>query len=460
MTNFIKKPIRTFESLTPPQMIVFSFGILILLGTLLLSLPWATRGERLPVVDALFTAVSATCVTGLTVVDISQELTRFGQWVVLVLIQVGGLGIMTFSTFFLYLLGRRVSIRGRDIIGSTVGHTPVPNIGALLKKIMLLVFLLEGVGVVLLSLAWMKYHSVPQAIYHGVFHAISAFCNAGFSLYSDSFEGYQSDLVINGVVMALIILGGLGFVVLLDLKHLLKGPRKAFRHMSFHAKVVLMVTVYLIVIGTVLIFWVERAHTFQSVRPSSGLLMSLFQSVTARTAGFNTVHIGTLTNGACFVLMLLMFIGGAPGSCAGGVKVSTLGILAAMFFSRLRGYDEPQVFFRSIPREMVGKALVIVLSSVFIISIVFVGLLLSEDWYLTPQESRGHFLELLFESISAYGTVGLSMGITPKLTTVGRLLIIVLMFVGRLGPLTMAVALTGRKEKSRIRYARGEVMVG
>ena len=460
MTNFFKKPIRTLKALTPPQMIVFSFGTFILLGTVLLSLPWATRGGRLPLVDALFTAVSAMCVTGLTVVNIGKEFTRFGQLVVLSLIQVGGLGIMTFSTFFLYLLGRRVSIRGRDIIGSTVSHMPVPNIGALLKKIMLLVFLLEGIGVVLLSLAWMKYHSVTKAIYHGVFHSISAFCNAGFSLYSDSFQGFQSDLVINGVIMVLIILGGLGFVVLLDLKHLIKGPRKVFRHISFHAKVVLMATVYLIVIGTVLIFWVERAHTFWNVNPSSGLLMSLFQSVTARTAGFNTVPIGALTNGACLILMLLMFIGGAPGSCAGGVKVSTLGILVAMFYSRLRGYDEPQLFFRSIPREMVGKALVIVLSSVFIISIIFVGLLLSEDWYLTPQESRGHFLELLFESISAFGTVGLSMGVTPKLTTVGRLLIIVLMFVGRLGPLTMAVALTGRKEKSRIRYARGEIMVG
>ena len=458
--KFFTNPIRGFTSLSPPQLIICSFAIIIAIGTFLLCLPWATVGDRLSLVNGLFTAVSATCVTGLTVVDIGTELTLFGQLVVLSLIQVGGLGIMTFSTFFLYLLGRRVSFRGREIIGSTLSHRPVQSIGSLLWKIMLIVFFMEGVGVCLLTFAWSQYYSLSKAIYHGIFHAISAFCNAGFSLYSNSFEGFQLDLMINFVTMGLIVLGGLGFVVLLDLKALLRGPRRGFRNLSFHSKVVLTTTLFLILLGTLFIFWVERAHGFRQFRIGSGLLMALFQSVTARTAGFNTVPIDSLTNGVCFIIAILMFIGGAPGSCAGGVKVSTLGILVAIFVSRLRGYEEPQLFFRSISRETAGKALTIVLSSVLLISIAILGLLLTEDWSMSPDESRGHFIKLVFETISAFGTVGLSMGVTSQLTTTGRLFIILLMFVGRLGPLTMAIALTRRKPVGRFRYAKGEIMVG
>jgi len=441
-------------------MIVFSFLTIISVGTILLLLPWTTRGESLSFVDSLFTAVSATCVTGLTVVNIGSQFTLYGQLVVLGLIQLGGLGIMTFSTFFLYLLGRRISIRGREIIDTTLSHSPVHNIGALLRKIMMVVFLIEGVGILLLSLHLSRFYPLPEAIYRGVFHSVSAFCNAGFSLYTTSFEGFRTDLFVNGLVMGLIILGGLGFIVLLDFKHLLFRPRRVFRAFSFHTKVVLTVTLSLIVLGTVFLFWVERVHALSNVKPTTGIVVSLFQSVTARTAGFNTIPIGSLTNGACFILMFLMFVGAAPGSCGGGVKVSTLGILVAVFLSRLRGYEESHLFYRSIPRETVGKALAIVLSSVLVIGVLFLGLLLTENWSSSPGESRGDFVELLFEAISAFGTVGLSMGVTQQLTKGGRLLIILLMFIGRLGPLTMAVALTSRKGKGRFQYAKGEVMVG
>ena len=410
--------------------------------------------------DALFTAVSATCVTGLTVVNIGSEFTFYGQTVVLVLIQLGGLGIMTFSTFFLYLLGRRVSMRGREIIDSTLSYIPVRNIGSLLRRIMFIVFFVEGVGVLILTVGWLRIYPLPKALYHGIFHAISSFCNAGFSLYGNSFEGFCNDLIVNWVVIGLIVLGGLGFVVLIDFKHLLRRPRGALGRLSFHSKVVLTVTFFLIFIGTLFLFWVEKSHALVDIKPTTGFLVALFQSVTARTAGFNTVRIGSLTNGACFILMFLMFVGAAPGSCGGGVKVSTLGILVALLLARLRGHEEPNFFSRSIPRETVGKALAIVLSSVLLISIIFLCLLLTEDWSVSPQESRGHFLEFLFEAISAFGTVGLSMGVTPHLSKGGRLLIILLMFVGRLGPLTMAVALTRRKAGGRYRYAKGEIMVG
>jgi len=456
----LKKPSRGFLSLTPPQMIILSFATIIIVGGVLLCLPWATVGHRLSIVDGLFTAVSATCVTGLTVVNISAEFTPFGQWVVLVLIQLGGLGIMTFSTFFLYLLGRRVSIRGRDVIGTTLSHRPVQDIALLLRKIMVIVFLVEGVGVVFLTLAWSRYYSFPRAIYHGVFHSVSAFCNAGFSLYGDSFERFQLDPAINFITMGLIVVGGLGFIVLLDLKNLRHGPRKGFRKFSFHSKMVITATFFLIVFGTLFIYWAERGHALQQLKPSEGFLTALFQSITARTAGFNTIPIDSLTNGVCFVIMFLMFIGAAPGSCAGGVKVTTLGILLAITVSRIRGRDEPQLFLRSIPRETVGKGLTIVLSSVLIICIVFMCLLLTEDHAVSPVESREQFIKLIFEAISAFGTVGLSMGVTPQLTVAGRLLIILLMFVGRLGPLTMAVALTRIGPRGRYRYAKGEIMVG
>jgi len=455
-----KKHFKKIESLSPPQTIVFSFLIIIFVGTILLCLPWATKGKSLTLVEALFTAVSATCVTGLSVINIGTKLTLYGQIVVLSLIQIGGLGIMTFSTFFLYLLRRRISIRGREIIDSTLSHTPVHNIGNLLLKIMLIVFLVEASGAALLTLRWLEFYPLPKAVYHGVFHAVSAFCNAGFSLYGNSFEAFRSDLLINLVLIGLIVLGGLGFVVLLDLRYLLQQPTEGRSHFSFHTKVVLSVTFSLILLGTLFFFWVERAHTLNNIEPGTGFLIALFQSVTARTAGFNTIHISLLSNATCIILMFLMFIGAAPGSCGGGVKVTTFGILWALLLARLRGREEPHLFFRSIPRETVGKALAIVLSSVLLIGVVFLGLLLTEQWHLSPVESRGNFLPLLFETISAFGTVGLSMGVTTHLTTGGRLLIILLMFVGRLGPLTMAVALTRKKIKSRFRYARGEVMVG
>jgi len=460
LSEFGRTHLKRVDYLSPTQMIVFSFILIITFGTVLLLLPWATEGASLSFVDALFTSVSATCVTGLTVVNIGSDFTLFGQLVVLGLIQIGGLGIMTFSTFFVYLLGRRVSVRGKEIVDSTLTFTPVPNIGLLLRKIMAIVFLVEGVGCLLLTLRWLRFYPLPKALYYGFFHAISAFCNAGFGLYSDSLERFRADPLVNGVVMGLIVLGGLGFIVLVDLKYVFKRRKSSFYGVSFHSKVVLSVTFFLIIMGAALFFWVERIHSLRGLKASEGFLIALFQSVTARTAGFNTIPIGSLTNGACFILMFLMFVGAAPGSCGGGVKVSTLGILIATLFSRLRGYEEPRLFFRSIPRETVGKALTIVLSSVFLITAVFWGLLLTENWSLSPMESRGHFIQLFFETISAFGTVGLSMGITPHLTTGGRLLVVLIMFVGRLGPLTMAVALTRKGDSGRFRYAKGEVMVG
>lgn len=441
-------------------MIVLSFLIIILTGTILLMLPWTKKSGSLCVVDALFTSVSAVCVTGLTVVDIGKDFTLFGQLIVMLLIQVGGLGIMTFSTFFLYLLNRRVSVRNRDVIGSTIVNEPVPSIASFLSRVMILVFSIEGIGVVFFTLRWLKYYSFPKALYHSVFHSISAFCNAGFSLYSNSFEGFSTDIWLNIILMSLIILGGLGFIVLLDTKKLFFYRRKVNNSISFHSKVVLTVTLLLIISGAVILYLIEKEYSLKNIDTVPALLISFFQSVTARTAGFNTISINSLTNGSCLILIFLMFIGAAPGSCGGGVKVTTFGILLALFFSKFRRREHAHIFKRSISKETVSKVIAIVFSSVLIICIVFFILLLTEQWAQEAQNNRGNFIKILFEAFSAFGTVGLSMGVTAQLTKIGRLLIILLMFIGRLGPLTLAVALSQKDKITRFRYAEGEIKVG
>lgn len=460
MISIIKKINIGAKSLTPMRMIVLSFLGIISLGMIMLLLPWTKHEGSLSFIDALFTSVSAVCVTGLSVVNIGTEFTAYGQIVVLLLIQIGGLGIMTFSTFFLYLLNKRVSIRNREIIDSTLINEPELNISTLLFKIIIIVFSIEGIGVILFTLSWLRFYPFHKALYYSIFHSISAFCNAGFSLYQNSFEGFQSDIYMNIILMILIVLGGLGFVVLLDLKKLFKKPGHIRNVLSFHTKVVLSVTAFLIISGMAGFYLVEGKTFLKEIDQSAFILTSLFQSVTARTAGFNTVSISLLSNQSCFILMFLMFVGGASGSCAGGVKVTTFGILIALFFSKIKRYDDPHLFKRSISRETVGKVLAIVLSSVLLIGIVFFCLLLSETWPGSLQQNRGVFIKLLFEAISAFGTVGLSMGVTTQLSWIGRLMLIILMFVGRLGPLTMAVALARRSNRIKFRYAKGEIMVG
>ena len=457
-----KSPFKSaaFSRWTPPQIIVASFAMIIALGTAALMLPWCSTSGSLTLVEALFTSVSATCVTGLTVIDISKVLTPAGQIVVMVLIQLGGLGLMTFSTFFLYLFGRRVSLRHRDIIDITLSHSPVRDIGALLRRVMGLVFVVEAVGAVALTLRFLAHYPLKHAAWLGIFHAISAFCNAGFSLFTNSLEGFRGDWLMNGVVMVLIILGGLGFIVLLDFRDILKRRRRNVGLLSFHSKVVLATSLLLVGIGAVAFFVVEGQGTLHGLPWDQRVLSALFQSVTARTAGFNTLPIGALTNAGCFLLMFLMFIGAAPGSTGGGVKVTTFGILVALFIGRIRGVDEPRLFHRRLAKPTTGKALAIVLGAVVLVAVVFMALLVSESSAGNAPDDRAAFLALSFETISAFGTVGLSMGATPGLTTAGRLFIIVLMFVGRLGPLTLAVALTGRKPRTPYKLAEGEIMVG
>jgi trk system potassium uptake protein TrkH len=446
-------------SLNPTRAISLSFAGIIFSGALLLMLPWASSGGHLSFIDALFTATSATCVTGLSVMDIGTRLTLFGQLVVLVLIQTGGLGIMTFSTFFLYVLGRKISLRDREAMDMTLRTMTVPNIIQIIPRIFLLVITIEGSGALLLTLLWMDQFPLHLAFYHGIFNAISAFCNAGFSLFSDNLISFNSNPWILAVVMGLIIAGGLGFVVVIDIKRFFFKREKHYL-LSFHTKIVLLMTGLLIAGGAILLFLIERHQVFGSMTGSRAWLNAAFQSVTARTAGFNSVDIGAMTQAGCLVLIFLMFVGGAPASCAGGVKVTTLGIILILFISKLRGYHDARLFNRSIPGDLMNKALILIVSALFLITAVTFGILLGEAGNAATGASPNAFLRLIFESTSAYGTVGLSMGVTPFFSAWGKALIIVLMYLGRIGPLTIALALSRREEAGRFRFARGEVMVG
>ncbi|RMI01052.1 MAG: hypothetical protein D6681_11010 [Calditrichaeota bacterium] len=433
-----------------------SFAGIILLGTLLLMLPLSTTGPRLSFVDALFTATSATCVTGLIVVDTATAFTPFGQTVILILIQLGGLGIMTFSTFFLYLLGYRLSLGTREVLQETFTHRPTRHFWPLMKTVFLATISVEGIGALLLWLRFAADMPVGKALYMGIFHSVSAFCNAGFALFSDSFMGYQGDPFINLILMGLIVLGGLGFVVIFDVIRHLRNPR---RPISLHSRLVLWTSGSLIIGGALLIFILEFNNALKGLPWPTRLWGALFQSVTTRTAGFNTLDISSMTNATLFLMILLMIVGASPGSCGGGIKTTTFAVLLSLIRARFQNREEVDIFHRRMPTRVVSKAISISFFSLVLINLGTILLLITELAQISHQHSRGMFLELLFEVSSAFATVGLSTGVTGKLSATGRLIITALMYIGRLGPLTVALAV-GSKEQVHYKQAEEEVQVG
>ena len=442
------------------RILIFSFISIILLGSILLALPQSVVGERLSIIDSVFTATSATCVTGLIVVDTSTKFTEFGQLIILILIQLGGLGIMTFSTFFIFLVIGKFSISERDVIQETLTQSPVKNIAGLLKTIFLFTIIIEAIGAAALSIRFVQQMPVKDALIHGVFHSISAFCNAGFSLNQNSFINYQGDVIINFTLIFLIISGGLGFIVLHELRKFLLNRRKNKEtSFSFHTKVVLRISLILIVCGFLIILFFEQGNVLFQQSLKDKFLISLFQSVTCRTAGFSSVDISLLTNSTLFFMIFLMFIGASPGSCGGGVKTTTAGVIVAMLIARFKNRDDVNISYRRIPEDIISRAISITFFSVFIIVTATILLMIFEQGGMSHQESRGLFLESFFEVISAFGTVGLSMGLTAKLSAIGKGIIIATMFVGRIGPLTIALAI-GKKKKMRFKYAQEKILIG
>ena len=434
-----------------------SFAVLIAAGTAALSLPVAWgEGREVSVLDAFFTATSAVCVTGLVTVDTARAWSPFGQGVILALIQLGGLGLLTFSTFFFVLSGRPMSLSQRNVMARSHGKLTRIELRGLVVRIVTYALVIELVGAAILSMFFMRETgSTSTGLWQGLFHAVSAFCNAGFSLFSNSLEGYSGSWLVNLTVMGLVVLGGIGFIVITDVEARLRHQKR----LSFHSKIVLAATAVLLLVGAGGFFLFEADNVLRGRPWDEQLLMVLFQSVTPRTAGFNTAPYGDLANSTLMMTMILMFIGGSPGSAAGGIKTSTATILWALLLSKARGFRQAVLFRRAVPERIVGEAMAVVLLSVFVIMTMTFLLQWTELGGLAHPGVRGDFLSLNFEAVSAFGTVGLSMGETFSLRPLSKLIIIVLMFVGRLGPLLVAVAIGGRRHK-RYEVAEEAVLVG
>ena len=440
----------------PPQIFILSFAFLILAGAVMLWFPFAAGRAPLRFIDALFTSASAVCVTGLAVIDIGKDLSYPGQIVTLILFQVGGLGIITFSVVLFGIMGRGVSFKEREIVQSTFLHTPSRDLIVVVKGVLRLTLIIEALGTSLLFLRFVQDYPLAEAFFHALYNAVSAFNNCGYSLFSDNLMGYRGDWIVNLTVMGLIVLGGIGFIVQQEVIARLRGQRK---RLSLHTRIVLLTTGFLIVAGALLFYLFESNHALRGVSGATQLLDSLFQSITPRTAGFNTVDIGRLTNGAIMVMMILMFIGASPGSTGGGIKTTSFTLLLLMIWNRMKGRYDINVFNRQIPREIAGRTIAIIFASFFSVGMITSILLLFGGAELPPEQSRHFFVEYLFETVSAFGTVGLSMGITPKLNDIQKLAVIVMMFAGRVGPLTLAFSWYGVGRKG-IRYAEEPVMVG
>ena len=462
--NKINAKIRSFrisESLfhSPARSIILGFALLISIGTSLLMLPAASAGKHLGFVNALFTSTSAVCVTGLTVVDTGNAFSPFGQFILLILIQAGGLGIMTMSTLFLMLVGKRPGLVGQTVVQDAFTHSRERNIFSILKDVVLFTCVIEGLGIVLMFFYFLPGNNIKQALFLSIFHSISAFCNAGFSVFSDSFVGYRENWALNLVLCFLIISGGIGFLVLSELKLKFSLKRPSLSRLSLHSKLVLSTTTILLASGTFLITAMEWHNTLAPLSVPGRFLSAFFQSVTARTAGFNTLPIGNMANETLFLLILLMFIGASPGSCGGGIKTTSLATLVVLGTSRFRGHKRPQLFNRTISEVSVGKTISVMMLSMIVVCVGIMLLLITEIGEVAHPQSRGKFLELLFEVVSAFGTVGLSTGITPGLSVMGKIILSGIMFVGRLGPLVVGVAVS-RDTVSRYHYAEETIMVG
>ena len=455
--NNVGAKIFLSRHLPPARIFILSFAGVIFLGALALWFPFSASKNPLSFVDALFMSTSGVCVTGLATIDIGKDLSLSGQLITLVLFQIGGLGIITFSSFLFGIMGRGISFKEREIIQSVFMHTPRRDFLVILKSVLLFTLVIETVGTLLLFIRFSRDFPLGRALYTSLYHAVSAFNNCGYSLFSDSLTGYRGDWIVNLTIMGLLVLGGIGFIVLHELIAKWRGSQKK---LSVHTKIVLITTGFLIVSGALLFYLFERNAMLKDTDWPTTVLVSVFQAVTPRTCGFNTVDIGALTNGAILLLMVLMFIGACPGSTGGGVKTTSAALLFLMMWNRFKGHDEVNAFNRTIPKEVLTRTLSITIASAFSVALITSVLLLAGSANVSPAESRHFFVDYLFETVSAFGTVGLSMGATANLNDLQKIAVILMMFAGRVGPLTLAFSLAAASSKREITYAEETVMVG
>lgn len=440
--------------LRPAQLVLLSFTGVIFLGTFLLMLPFSSvDGKSISFIDGFFMATSATCVTGLSTLSLQDNFSLFGQVVILALIQIGGLSIMTLYSSMAILLGRSMRMKDRIIMQDLLDVSSLEELFAMIVNIIKYTFLIELWGGIVLTIAFtFEGFEFSKAIYYGFFHSISAFCNAGFSLFNNSLESYATSPMIHGTIAILITLGGLGFIVLKELKEVVTSGKKLVR-LGLHSKIVIVTSIVLTVTGTLFIFFGEFLTSIDSYSLWEKMQISFFQSVTLRTAGFNSIPLTNLNKYTIYMMTLFMFIGGSPGSTAGGVKTTTLAILFYSIKSTLKGDKTVSVLDRKIPSPMVVRGTALMFISILITSF-FILIIMK----IEPEQS---FLPIFFEVISASGTVGLTLGITPYLSVMGKLAIAILMLIGRIGPLTLILAIGQRNRSTgKFDYPDGRIMIG
>lgn len=434
----------------PAQVLAVGYLVVILVGTILLHLPIATTNPgSLPWLDCLFTATSATAVTGLIVVNTSSAFTIFGQVVIMLLIQFGGLGLMTMSTLLALVIGRRIGLQERVVMQKELGQFQLSGLVKVVKRVLLITAIIEGLGVVILFLRWQPLLGAKKALYYAVFHSVSAFCNAGFDLFGNSMQNFNQDFITLFTISSLLILGGLGFGVVTDLFHLPKNKR-----LTFHSRMVLRVSLILLVLGWAFVFFTEYSNpeTLGELSFGGKVLSAYFTSATTRTAGFESLPTGSLRTPTLFFAIVLMFIGASPASTGGGIKTTTFGVVVVTVFSIIRGKGETEVFQRRVAKETIIDALCIITLAMMLVFL--------DTIVLSFLETDKEFLDLFFETVSAFGTVGLSTGITPDLSTISKIMLILTMYAGRVGPMTVLVALSKKRKTQNFRYPEEKILVG
>ena len=459
--KFRRRPLLRIIEMHPAPLVACSFVLVIIAGCACLMMPAATQSGYISFIDALFTATSAVCVTGLVVVDTGTYFSLFGQCVIIILMQIGGLGVMTVSVMLFRAIGRSVTFRQRMVLQDIFAHTPREDILHVLKTIIGFTFLAEACGFALFYWHWQAEFPPARAAYVALFHAVSAFCNAGFSLFPDSMIRYDNFLLLNFTLCGLIVMGGIGFPVVHDLYLKVRQRRARRTRLSVQTKTVLLTTLILIVTGTALYWFLENGHSLADRTLPESLLISLFQSITCRTAGFNSADIAGLNPSTLTMMLGLMFFGASPGSCGGGVKTTTLALIVAFTWSRIRRKKRVNIFHKSVPRETVNRSLSLTLVALALIAFVFFMILAGDTVAgIHPAVGGEMFLSYLFEMVSAFGTVGLSMGITPGLSVWGKLLTILLMMIGRVGVLTFAYIIIGGGTVNGVEYSEENIMIG
>ena len=434
------------------QILALGFLLLILVGALILTLPISTTsGESTNFLDALFTATSAVCVTGLIVVDTGTYWNAFGQTVIMILIEIGGLGFMSFTTLIAIILGKKITLRERLILQDAMNTFNIQGLVKMVKYVLVFTVSVQFFGALLFSTQFVPEYGLGKGAFYSIFHSISAFCKAGFDIFGNfsSLTSYNSNAVVIMVASALIIIGGLGFTVWSEVY-----SSKSLKKVSLHSKMVILMTIVLVLGGTLLMFLFENnnVNTIGNMSFVDKIMNSFFASVTPRTAGFNSIPTDGMTTAGQFLTIILMFIGGSPGSTAGGIKTTTIGILIVTIVCVIKGREDAEVFKRRFSKDLVYKAFTLIFIGVSLVIVV--------TMLLSYTEKGASFISLFYETVSAFGTAGLTLGLTSELSSIGKVLIIFMMYLGRVGPLTVVLSITRKKINSGIKYPEGKILIG